>query len=335
MAIDDPAAQLHAELRSAVAEALHTRRPILHHLNADTSWLLQLPRPGQDTAESGRLYFNILIDPWLQGGQSDGARWFSQQWHAIESKISTISAAETLLRGVERLAGGTPTDDGTYIDAVAISHEFTDHCHQETLLEVDPSVPVFATANAATLIQSWKHFDSVQTVPAFAGDWTQTSLAPLPNWIGISRITTAGNALYYHSALLLAFSGSGPAEAVIYSPHGIQASDLACIPKAKPALHTLAFLHGLHDVFLSKAQLNLGARNGLKAQRMLHARYWIGTHDEVKRGGGVVSFFLHRKAWTLREALDEERKGEEWEGKDPMDGTNWIELGNGESQILL
>jgi len=33
----------------------------------------------------------------------------------------------------------------TFIDAVAISHEFTDHCHEQTLLQVDPDVPVFAT----------------------------------------------------------------------------------------------------------------------------------------------------------------------------------------------
>ena len=42
-----------------------------------------------------------------------------------------------------RLQGGPGVE--TFIDAVAISHEFTDHCHQETLLEVHKDVPVFAT----------------------------------------------------------------------------------------------------------------------------------------------------------------------------------------------
>lgn len=33
----------------------------------------------------------------------------------------------------------------TFIDAVAISHEFTDHCHQQTLMDISPDVPVLAT----------------------------------------------------------------------------------------------------------------------------------------------------------------------------------------------
>lgn len=32
----------------------------------------------------------------------------------------------------------------SWIDVVAVSHEFTDHCHRETLLEVHPDVPVVA-----------------------------------------------------------------------------------------------------------------------------------------------------------------------------------------------
>jgi L-ascorbate metabolism protein UlaG (beta-lactamase superfamily) len=31
------------------------------------------------------------------------------------------------------------------IDAVVICHEFTDHCHKDTLLELEREVPVFGT----------------------------------------------------------------------------------------------------------------------------------------------------------------------------------------------
>lgn len=91
------------------------------------------------------------------GGQSDVARWFSQQWHAIESAVKSVAEVEELARQTEILAGGLRLGKGrkrnggikaeeeTFIDAVAISHEFTDHCHKETLLEVHPDVPVFAT----------------------------------------------------------------------------------------------------------------------------------------------------------------------------------------------
>lgn len=159
--MDAPSAQLHLEIRDAVVRALATRRPILHHLNADTSWLLQIPRPASAIKHGSRIYYNILIDPWLQGPQSDVARWFSQQWHAVESAVKSIAEVEELARQVEILAGGLRLGKGrtsslvagsdieTFIDAVAVSHEFTDHCHKETLLEVHPDVPVFATEVSA------------------------------------------------------------------------------------------------------------------------------------------------------------------------------------------
>lgn len=175
--LDGPSLQLTLETRSAIVKALATRRPILHHLNDDTSWLLQIPRPAAAVKYGGRIYYNILIDPWFVGGQSDVAKWFSQQWHAVESAVRSVGEVEELCRGVEVLAGGLrigggagsrgslrgrkrkvevieqedveEEDDGgegqSMIDVVAISHEFTDHCHKETLLEVNRDVPVFAT----------------------------------------------------------------------------------------------------------------------------------------------------------------------------------------------
>ncbi|KAJ8105026.1 hypothetical protein OPT61_g10430 [Boeremia exigua] len=143
--MDAPSLQLHLETRAAVVRALSTRRPLLHHLNADTSWLLQIPRPASAVAHGSRVYYNILIDPWFVGGQADVAPWFSQQWHAAPSAVQSVAGVDELARQVEMLVGG-PTDEGdTLVDAVAVSHEFTDHCHKATLLEVHPDVPVFAT----------------------------------------------------------------------------------------------------------------------------------------------------------------------------------------------
>jgi hypothetical protein len=89
-------------------------------------------------------------------------------------------------------------------------------------------------------------------------------------------------------------------------------------------------------------QSNLGAHNGLKAQRILNAKYWIGTHDEVKTGGGLVSWFLQRDVISVKDALDEERrvkgsdKGVADEGLvDSFEGTNWVDLKNGESRVLV
>ncbi|KAJ4292791.1 hypothetical protein N0V90_009454 [Kalmusia sp. IMI 367209] len=303
--MDAPSAQLHLEIRDAMSRKLATRRPILHHLNADTSWLLQIPRPASAVRHGSRIYYNILIDPWLTGPQSDVARWFSQQWHAIESAVKTIAEVEEIARQVEILAGGlrlgkrriSNLEAGagveTFIDAVAISHEFTDHCHKDTLLEVHPDVPVFATERASLSIYGEE-------------EPSNTSEA---------------------------------AECVIYTPHGIPYSSLEPIAQADPPLQTLAFLHGLHDVSISAAQqLNLGAKNGVLAQRVLRAKYWVGTHDEVKKGGGLVAWFLRRKIWTLEEALKEARAIGDGEDTD-MDGdefedVHFEDIGNGDSRVL-
>lgn len=41
-------------------------------------------------------------------------------------------------------------------------------------------------------------------------------------------------------------------------------------------------------------------------QRLTKAKYWVGKHDEVKRGGGLVSWFLKRQAYSVKEALEKE-----------------------------
>ena len=220
---------------------------------------------------------------------------------------------------------------------------------------------------AARLISSWKHFRAVVTTSTFTAedpDWRDYSLLPLPSWLSISRLTAAGDALYYHSALLITFAShafspptpkkraslsihgeqdpssadSDAAECVIYTPHGIPYSSLDPVAKSDPPLTTLAFLHGLHDVSISAAQqLNLGAKNGVLAQRVLRAKYWVGTHDEVKTGGGLVSWFLRRRVWTLEEALKEARAvvdGEKKDIDDEFEDVHFEDVGNGESRVL-
>jgi hypothetical protein len=138
----DVSEQLQHELEASVTQALSTSRPILTHWNADTTWSLSLAYPSNARPSSGRLRYNILIDPWLAGPQSDVAGWFSTQWHAIESSVQTVAELNKNLEAVEALAskadstgrrnrkGWKGTINGipqaSYIDAVVVSHEFTD-----------------------------------------------------------------------------------------------------------------------------------------------------------------------------------------------------------------
>lgn len=342
--------QLQTTLNDSIREALNSHRPLLTHLNADTTWLLSIPYPSRADNTFNKSYYHILIDPWLRGGQSDVAAFFSQQWHADPSAVQSINEVEEVIKGIEEVAHKKgAASDGSWIDVVVVSHEFTDHMHKETLLEIPRTVPVLATSKAAAAITSWTHFDHVEEIPRFDGDWSQASAEHLPSWVGISRVAKAGvDLLYYHSAVMITFSKSADQnpgieheyattpEAVIYTPHGIDPGDLTMVGNAQPSIRTLALLHGLQDISLPRAQLNKGAHNGLKVQRLLNAKYWVGTHDEIKRGGGIVSWFLNRKAITLKEALEKEvRDNGESGDVEKVGDIKFMEVGNGESLILV
>jgi hypothetical protein len=366
----DISVQLNATLRASVTDALLSRRPILTHLNADSSWLLSLPIPHHTIRN--RIYFHILIDPWLRGSQSDVAKFFSQQWHKEESAVQTIADVEVAIQGIEEAAQGELDLEETkltrekiaslnkswditlgrkhggelWIDAVVISHEFTDHMHKETLLEISTEVPVFATSKAADSIRSWRHFSFVDEIGRFTGDCTKSLVPRLPSWVSITRLAYAGqDLLYYHSAVMIVFKpyqrslpARANAECVVYTPHGITPRDIQLLVTADPKIETLALLHGLQAISLPRAQLNLGAHNGLKLQRLLNTKYWISTHDEVKTGGGIVSWLLNRKMITIGEAIERENSeiGDGLEGTkvESMAYVGVIELGNGESMIL-
>ncbi|MCJ1434475.1 hypothetical protein MMC27_003844 [Xylographa pallens] len=360
MASEEASHQLQQELHDSVIRAMGTHRPILTHLNADTSWLLQLPYPDGSSSPSGGLFYNILIDPWLSGLQSDFASWFSTQWHAIPSTVQTIAELDERLDNAEDLyavqGSSEPKDDlkkrrPPFIDLVVISHEFTDHMHQPTLLEIDRDIPVFATQKAAYSIRSWNHFTSISVVGHFSEkdlDWRHTSIKPLPDWIGIARLVTSWDAMHLHSAILLTFNldpkykqqGTGDedyAEAIIYTPHGILAEDLRLLSQAVPTIRTMALLHDYNEVDLSiLTRLNLGIHNGLKAQRVCKAKYYIGTHDEAKEGKGILLPFLRRKELTVEDALRKEQ-GENGNAANHFpheEDTKFLALASGESLLL-
>ncbi|EXJ83689.1 hypothetical protein A1O1_07313 [Capronia coronata CBS 617.96] len=352
---EQAASPLQAELQGTIRSALGNGRPILTHLNADTTWLLSLAYPDDTSPPAGRLRYNILIDPWLDGPQEDLAGWFSRQWHVVKSSVQTISELEDLLHDMEAIyfqstrLGSHSEEPGTqwtgsFIDAVAVSHEFTDHCHKATLTQLDPNVPVFATQKAARLIQGWHYFDAVleMTTLTKGVDWRKTSLAPLPDWVGIGRLITECDSLHLHSAVVICVrqrqSPIDAAETVVYSPHGVEASTLSVFDGASPPLTALAFLHGLHDVSLAwSKQLNLGALNAVRAQKLLRAKYWVATHDEEKLGSGLIAPLLRRKVVTVAEAVQSLRAGpdknvygsEHW-----AEGLECVELRNGESILL-
>lgn len=300
------------------------------------------------------------------------ASWFSKQWHVIDPALGSIKQVEEFCSATESAASPSisttasdspsPSSPSTYLDAIVISHEFTDHCHKPTLLECHPSIPVIATTKAAALIKGWKHFETVIETPAFTTDWRicgETIQQEIekqdqnrnrvsedrvwPEWVSVGRVVTKSDKFYYHSAVMVLFDlspsdgpdgGAGEAEAVIYTPHGIHPESLGSLSTASPRISTLALLHGLHDVSIDWGQqLNLGAHNGLAAQKALDAKWWIGTHDEDKKGGGVVSWFLRRKKIPIQDAMAKVAEAEG--GKGELESVNFVDAESGQSLVLV
>ncbi|KAL8651287.1 MAG: hypothetical protein Q9226_004771 [Calogaya cf. arnoldii] len=320
--------RLKEDLENAALDISKYRRPLLTHLNADTSWVLTLPYPSDVTPPSGRVLYNILIDAWLRGSQTDYFSWFSKQWHVVPSSVQTIEelnaclgTMETCIRSRQTGSHGPTLEDSktSYIDLVVISHEFTDHCNEKTLREVPSSTPIFAPKAAARLISSWRHFQHVHTIVDFSNEkheWKKAPIAGIPSWLSIARIVSSKDAMSFHSAILIRFhitssTEDASIEGLVYTPHGINADDLKQLFAASPQINVLALLHGLHDIRISRRQLNLGAHNALRAQRISGSRYWLSTHDEVKKAGGLVNHFLRRKIWTIEDVLKEERRRNE------------------------
>lgn len=325
-------------------------RPLLKHLNADSSWLLSLPYPDHIQPPLGRCRFNIVIDVWLRGPQVDLFSHFSSQEHASPSVFQTLDQVNDCLREAETVAlrADRPTEPTAqasssspyYIDAVCCSHEFTDHCHKVTLQEIPSDVPVFAPRKAARLVKSWNHFTTIVEIPVLqAGfDWRATVTTALPDWIGIGRMHSKGDApIYFHSALAFVFAlkDIGEAEALIYTPHGAAADSMRIITTAEPRVHVLALVHGLHNVSLAGAQLNMGMKNALEVQRLLNAKYWFPTHDEVKVAYGLVSLLLQRVQHTIPVAPGSHAiTTSDDKSNFPVEDGTFHDLANGEDFVL-
>ena len=326
-----------------------TKRPVLYHLNGDTSWLLQIPRLQREEA-SGRLYYNILIDPWFTGPQSQIAPWFHEQSHTVPSAVQTVAELETFLATTERLAGHEPS----LLDAVIISLDGTDHAHPETLPQVHPDVPVFALELAAKVIRTWNHFKSVTTIPFWKSgvDWQAASVPVIAGRISVTSLLKSKLDLTnLHYGVLLTFdtqNGTGPSvqdesreiEAVAYIPHGIPAHDLAHVDLAQPRIRCLALIQAFHNVKVGFPSVGLqddvvlGAHHALETARLLDAKYVVSTHDELKEERGVTAHFLSRKIMSISDAVNDEQHGNEVNSNKKSHGMEQVVLGSGENKVL-
>ena len=118
---------------------------VVRHLNADSSFLLTFspyenPSPTDLTSVNGA--YTVLIDPFITGSSIVLAPWFAKTVHNEPPCISHLSEIEEP-------------------DVIICSQNKPDHCHKETLMQLDPGrKTIFACEpGAAKAIKSWNYFD--------------------------------------------------------------------------------------------------------------------------------------------------------------------------------
>ncbi|MCJ1239405.1 hypothetical protein MMC14_007401 [Varicellaria rhodocarpa] len=128
------------------------------HLNGDSTFLLTFAPLDQPVLSTGHSHvpgtFTILVDPWISGP--------SQVWHP---KFSISS--HTVPSCIQHLSELPPPN------MVLISQDKPDHCHEETLRQLDPALRhtvILATPAAVKKICSWRYFDPsrVHAMPTFS-----------------------------------------------------------------------------------------------------------------------------------------------------------------------
>lgn len=283
----------------------------LHKLNGDTSWLVRLPRPSQDT--TGSTLYNLVLDPWLHSApQVDGLPIFSRQTRIETAAFSSLAQLDAWLR----LQGKEER-----LDAVLLSHPFTDHLHPETLTDADSLAilqrcTVFTTRDALSALRSFKvDLDANKVVnlssPAVRQDADQPGI--LPSGIQIEHLPARDWALSpawskLHGGIRVSCSNvSGKRVQILYSPHGITPKSLPHplrLQESDTAEDEIRVLiHSFDRQTLPLiGTVACGFPNVLDLIPAFRPTTVLATHDEHKRGEGIVGRLLSRQSFPLQDA---------------------------------
>lgn len=251
------------------------RGPELRRINGDSTWLLQLPINDANGAATtfnvvsracwrlryahahlsvGQRKLNVLqlLDPWLDdSSQVDFAPRFSEQRRIVPSLTTSVAALESLLQSEsdddDEEKKGEPRQASSHIDAILISHPFTDHAHPETLLDesLPARIPIYTAPEAGqrlrallTHVPSKSQQRNIVDIEVAKMDeksapaWFQdTSLGANVHFVFLSAresIFSAGHGVAWpslHGAVAVLYrhpeSATRDIGSILYSPHGL------------------------------------------------------------------------------------------------------------------
>ncbi|KAK0557919.1 hypothetical protein OC846_000214 [Tilletia horrida] len=291
-----------------------TQQAYAQRLNGDTAWLFSLPyeKHGAPT------HFNLVVDPWLnEAPQVDMSFAFSIQKRVCKAAASSLKEVDDLLANRE-----SESQEKQQVDAVLLSHPFTDHAHPESL--TDPGtrkdIPLLGTTDALSSVRKlpglpFKDIYSIPVASEKTPPWDDASfhLAPIPASIRIVRLLAKekfaairhGPAwMQLHGAVAIMWLRQGTSwdehsdyGAILYSPHGITPLSVpSWLLRAEPRV----LLHSLDRQVLPSwlaGPVALGFKNAVLMCQpgSFRPNLLLGTHDERKTAGGIVARLIRRE----------------------------------------
>lgn len=218
----------------------------LRRLNLDSSWHIEWA--GQ----------SLLIDPWLLGSETDFSPLFNRQWH----QNPPISI-----------------DEVPKHHAIIISQQFSDHCHEETLQQLD-SKNIFTTKKVAQRIKKTITDTKVTLLPNLLDkEWVklgdlELALFPAPKQL---KASFNGIVIRYQEQL------------VIYCPHGyvLNQAQKMLIQQFKTQALITSFSTFQLPFYLG-GLVNPGIQKAKQLVDACQPAFIFATHDEDKPSVGIV-----------------------------------------------
>ncbi|KAL7941109.1 hypothetical protein V8C42DRAFT_199274 [Trichoderma barbatum] len=343
------------ELQAHMSSETGELRPVATSLNGDNSWLFSFPRPHDERAASGKAYYHVVYEPWLNGSANEMGKWLTNILQPTIAAIDSPAAVDDVVIEIEnsaasRLTGVDKTstlkalnEDGLKVDAILLMFYLPDHVHEPTLRQFDKRIPVFATADAMAIVKKMKHFNTLELVPSLspaAKTWQEPSLRPSagwPSWLmpwhlpGHRAVNPAWAIVWTHTGS----DGKEVNESIISSIHGshVDEKHIKAFLESDPPTKKLALMHGLKESQLIGVQIAFGAKSGLALYRKIEPKYWLANHNALFTYNGLLykGAQLNDTGRTVDWALEQEQKANNYaEVKKP----NFIEVANGACFIL-
>lgn len=239
------------------------------------------------------------------------------------------------------------TDEGGYngaIDAILLGFHLADHTHENTLRLFDRRIPVIAVPEAAKVVKTWNHFESIHLISDFEPSlksWRTSDLhpgGPVPQWLTLIRVPGHHELNFCLSVIWThdAENGQQVHEAIFESPHGMpDLEPLKALLNAEPPTEKLALMHGTKENHSNGAQKTFGVKAGLAMYRQLEGvKHWVMTHNSETWYSGIALAFTRDTPRTLEWALDDERKQSGGETGSDAEAPNVTHVENGSCFVL-